>query len=82
MLQISKTTKEVLNAAAQFFVKTAKEAILKQGKFTVALSGGSSPKGLFELLAADFQAEVEWNKVFSSLAMSVMFRQIILTATP
>jgi 6-phosphogluconolactonase len=63
MLQVFKTTEEVLHAAAEYFVETAKEAILKQGRFTVALSGGSSPKGLFELLASDYHSTVEWSKV-------------------
>lgn len=64
MLQIFKTTNEVLHAAAEFFVKTAREAVSKHGRFTVALSGGSSPKGLFELLASEYHAQVEWNKVY------------------
>ncbi|MCW3110670.1 MAG: 6-phosphogluconolactonase [Segetibacter sp.] len=64
MLHIAKTTKEVLNAAAEYFVKTANEAISKQGRFTVALSGGSSPKGLFELLASEYHTQVEWSKVY------------------
>lgn len=64
MLQVYKTTKEVLESAAQYFVKTAKEAIATRGRFTVALSGGSSPKGLFELLALAYHNEVEWAKVY------------------
>ncbi|MCW3111398.1 MAG: 6-phosphogluconolactonase [Segetibacter sp.] len=64
MLHIAKTTKEVLHAAAEYFVKTANEAISKQGRFTVALSGGSSPKGLFELLASEYHTQVEWSKVY------------------
>jgi 6-phosphogluconolactonase len=64
MVHISKTTKEVLQAAAEYFVQKAKEAISTQGSFTVALSGGSSPKGLFELLASDFKSSFEWNKVY------------------
>lgn len=64
MQQVFKTTKEVLTAAAEYFVQTAKEAITKHGRFTVALSGGSSPKGLFELLASEFHDQVEWNKAY------------------
>ncbi|WP_174834617.1 6-phosphogluconolactonase, partial [Segetibacter aerophilus] len=64
MLHVSKTTKEVLQAAAEYFVQTAKEAISKHGRFTVALSGGSSPKGLFELLASDFKSLIEWDKIY------------------
>lgn len=64
MLQIFKTTKEVLTAAAEYFVQMANEAISEQGKFTVALSGGSSPKGLFELLASQYHSQVEWSKIY------------------
>ena len=64
MLHISATTQEVLTAAAEYFVNTANEAIASQGRFTVALSGGNSPKGFFEMLASDFHHRVEWNKVY------------------
>lgn len=64
MLQIFKTTKEVLHAAAGYFVNAARESISTHGRFTVALSGGSSPKGLFELLASEYHSQVEWSKVF------------------
>ncbi len=64
MLHISTTTKEVLHAAAEYFVKIAGEAIAKQETFTVALSGGSSPKGLFELLASEYHTQLEWDKVY------------------
>lgn len=62
MLRVLKTTDEVLQAAAQYFVTIANEAILKQNRFTVALSGGSSPKGLFELLSSQFHSQIEWDK--------------------
>jgi len=64
MVHILKTPDEVLEAAAAQFVKLADEAISKQGRFTVALSGGSSPKGLFELLVAEYASQVAWNKVY------------------
>lgn len=64
MLQVLKTKEEVLKAAAEYFSGIANEAIIKQGKFTVALSGGSSPKGLFELLAAKYQNKIDWTKIF------------------
>ena len=64
MLHILKTKDDVLNAAAEYFVKTANEAIAKQERFTVALSGGSSPKGLFELLASHYHSKTDWSKVY------------------
>lgn len=51
--------------AAQLFVATAKEAIEKNGRFTVALTGGSSPVELYKLLAtAPYSHAVDWAKVF------------------
>lgn len=64
-LKIYPSPEQVLKSLADFFVKCASEAIDNNGKFAVALSGGSSPKKLYELLAsADYKDQVEWNKVF------------------
>lgn len=43
----------VARAAADAFVDCAREAVARRRTFTVALSGGSTPKRLYELLAAD-----------------------------
>lgn len=52
-------------AAAYFFISACHHAIAKQGKFAVALSGGNTPKRLFELLASpEFNKNVPWKKVF------------------
>jgi 6-phosphogluconolactonase len=54
----------VSGAAAEEFVRTAKEAIAARGRFRVALSGGSTPKRMFELLAeAPFRDQVDWKSV-------------------
>lgn len=51
-------------AVAEMFLESAKEAIERQGRFTVALSGGSTPRALYELLATDgFIGRVDWAKV-------------------
>ena len=55
---------EVARAAARFFVDYAWQAIARDGQFFVALSGGSTPRALFELLAsAEFRGQVDWVKV-------------------
>lgn len=65
MLKIFKTPEAVLTALADFIVEKSKEAISKNGKFNVALSGGSSPKKLYELLASDlYKTKIEWSNVF------------------
>lgn len=47
------------------FVDAASDAVTKTGSFTVALSGGSTPKALHHLLADDpaFRSRVPWDKM-------------------
>lgn len=55
---------EVARGAARHFVDYAWQSIAKDGRFMVALSGGNTPRQMFELLAADeFRAQVDWAKV-------------------
>lgn len=50
--------------AAVRFMALAKEAIKEHGQFCVALSGGSTPKKLYEtLLKPQFRDHIEWKKV-------------------
>jgi 6-phosphogluconolactonase len=63
-LNVFDTPDEVINAIADYFVDLAKRSIVHHGNFSVALSGGSSPKKLYELLASDdYKDQVEWDKV-------------------
>jgi 6-phosphogluconolactonase len=51
-------------AGAHEFVRCAREASTERGRFIVALSGGSTPKRLYQLLAAEpFRAQVDWGRV-------------------
>ena len=55
---------EVARAAARLFVEYAWQSIARHGQFLVALSGGSTPRTLFELLASsEFRGQVDWAKV-------------------
>jgi 6-phosphogluconolactonase len=52
-------------AAAEYFIKIAKEAIELKGKFTVALSGGSTPGTMYQLLTDNFyNQQIEWKKCY------------------
>lgn len=54
----------VCREAAAEFVTAAQAATAARGRFTVVLSGGSTPRRLFELLTADpSRAQVDWTKV-------------------
>jgi 6-phosphogluconolactonase len=55
---------ELFHAAAQHFAELANFAVRAKGSFTVALSGGSTPKGLYSVLASDFANEIPWDKIF------------------
>ncbi len=51
--------------AADVFVDLSKKSIQKNDRFVVALSGGSSPKAIFKLLATpEYKEQIEWNKVY------------------
>lgn len=54
---------------ADQFVELAKSLIAASGRFTVALSGGSTPKGFYELLASNpYRTKVNWGKILLFLA--------------
>jgi 6-phosphogluconolactonase len=63
-LNIYPAPAELFRAAAEDFVKLANDAVHTKGSFTVALSGGSTPKGMHSILANDFASQVPWGKVF------------------
>lgn len=51
--------------AADLFVDLSQKSITRNGKFVIALSGGSSPKAIFSLLATkDYADKIEWNKIY------------------
>jgi 6-phosphogluconolactonase len=50
--------------AAEQFVALARQAIAARGRFAVALSGGSTPRALYSLLATtEFSARLDWGKI-------------------
>ncbi len=64
-LNIYNSPDEVLTRLADYFVAVANEAIAKHDNFSLALSGGSSPKKLYELLASpEYNEKVDWQKVY------------------
>jgi len=62
--QIQADAEQVANAAAELFVATAAKAIQERCIFRVALSGGSTPKRAYELLATKtFSQRIDWDHV-------------------
>ena len=65
MLQIFETAEEISKAGAEIFLKTATDSVIKNGRFTVALNGGSSPATMFKLLAQPpYKEVVPWKETF------------------
>lgn len=55
MIEIYSDAKELARAAAEYFVAQCPES--------VALSGGSTPKLMFQVLADQFRDEVDWSRI-------------------
>ncbi|RDV16836.1 6-phosphogluconolactonase [Pontibacter diazotrophicus] len=65
MLKIFEDKAKLSKAAAELFVQKAQEAVKQNGRFTVALTGGSSPVQLYTLLAQlPYREQVPWEKTF------------------
>jgi 6-phosphogluconolactonase len=63
-IYIYKTVPHLIKAIADFVVTIAQNAIAMNGQFNIALSGGNSPKKLYEMLASpDYLQRIDWSKV-------------------
>ena len=64
-IRVSSDLLALSQVAAVEFVDRAKSAIRSRGRFTVVLSGGSTPKTLYRLLAEtpEIKEALEWDKV-------------------
>jgi 6-phosphogluconolactonase len=58
------TPQELFATAAEEVVLQATEAVAQRGRFTIALSGGSTPKSLFNLLATNARTALPWDRMF------------------
>jgi 6-phosphogluconolactonase len=58
------TPQDVFHAAAEEVVRAANEAVAERGRFVIALSGGSTPKNLYTLLATNARAALPWAQMF------------------
>ena len=61
LIKVLPDAKSLAIAAAERIVEISGESILERGMFSIALSGGSTPKALFQLLAGDpYVKRLEW----------------------
>ena len=54
---------EIGRMGAAEFARLARNAVQSNGRFTVSLSGGSTPRGLYSQLARDFKS-LPWDKIY------------------
>jgi 6-phosphogluconolactonase len=57
------TPQELFQAAAEEVVRAANQAVAQRGRFTIALSGGSTPKHLSTLLATNARTSLPWDRM-------------------
>jgi 6-phosphogluconolactonase len=58
------TPQDLFQAAAEEVIRDATAAVAQRGRFTIALSGGSTPKNLYTLIAANASASLPWDRMF------------------
>ena len=64
MIRIFDDLEGISQAAAELLVEAANEAIHERGRFSVALSGGNTPRRLHQLLSeSPFREQVAWQHV-------------------
>lgn len=63
-IRVLTTPQELFEAAAEEVLRDAKEAVEARGRFTIALSGGSTPKSLYNLLATNARNAMPWDRTF------------------
>ncbi len=63
IIEVLPTPANLFHSAAEEFVRIGRAAIAQRGRFTVALSGGSTPRSLYSLLAKDY-ANFSWSQTF------------------
>ncbi len=64
MINVYKDLEGISQAAAEIFASTAEQAIANGGRFSVALSGGNTPRRLYEILSTPpFRDRVTWRAV-------------------
>jgi 6-phosphogluconolactonase len=63
-IDIVPTKDELIQQAVEIFIRAANEAIKERGVFSVALSGGGTPRPVYEALGGpDHRGRVDWEKV-------------------
>lgn len=80
------TPQEVAEAVANAFVQLTNQCIADTGSCVVAISGGTTPNTLFELLNTDeYRKQLDWERIYFCGLMNALFLkliQIIISIVP
>jgi 6-phosphogluconolactonase len=60
---IGETSEQAVKFAANELIQLGQQAIDKKGLYTLALSGGSTPKAIYKELSKNHQKSLDWSKV-------------------
>ncbi len=63
-IKVFGSPQELFRGAAEKFCEVGNRCIRENGRFTVALSGGSTPRGLHQELVTRFSSGLSWRDVF------------------
>jgi len=63
-IRVLTTPQELFAVAAEEVVRTATEAVSQRGRASIALSGGSTPKSLYNLLATNARSMLPWEQMY------------------
>lgn len=65
MMKISENLETWSTAAAGIIIATAQKAIEENGRFNIALTGGTSPEEVYKLLAGnEYVSQLDWENIF------------------
>jgi 6-phosphogluconolactonase len=62
-LKVSEDAVSLVAKLAEKIHELSKKAIEERGVFTIALSGGSTPKALYEYMATKYKTKMAWDKI-------------------
>jgi 6-phosphogluconolactonase len=61
---VAGSLEQTIEMAADHWAHSAQRAIQQHGKFIVALSGGSTPKAIYQKIISKYNDEIDWTKIY------------------
>lgn len=63
-IRVALTAADLIEQGARLIADAARSAIAQNGKFSIALSGGSTPKPIYAKLATEpYRSSIDWSKI-------------------